>query len=142
MFDRLRGLFSRQNNSSPGYPDRIPALTPEEKSNIGTERDPLRGYEAAVERHETAMRADASGDPDTAIRLYEKSVADSFVGSHPYEALATLYERRHDHQSALQTTEAYVELARSGRMPRGAQRSADRKLPEFEARAKRHRSLM
>jgi hypothetical protein len=35
--------------------------------------------------------------------------------------------------------EAFTKLAASGKMPRGAQRSADRKLPEFEARIQRYR---
>jgi hypothetical protein len=35
--------------------------------------------------------------------------------------------------------EAFTELAASGKMPRGAQRSADRKLPDFEERIERLR---
>src|SRR3712207_7690176 len=40
---------------------------------------------------------------------------------------------------ALRVSEAFTKLAASGKMPRGAQRSANRKLPEFEARIQRYR---
>ena len=36
----------------------------------------------------------------------------------------------------------YLGLAASGTMPRGAQRRADRKVPEFEARAERYRGMI
>jgi hypothetical protein len=142
LFGRLRKIFGGKDEA-PSGDERfgLSTLDPEERQKIGTENDPLRGYEEAVERHHQAMEADRRGDPDTAISLYERSVAEGFVGSHPYEALARLHERRHDHEAALRATEAYVRLARSGLMPRGAQRSADRKLPDFEARAARYRRL-
>ena len=137
MFDRLRAIFGGET-PKPHEPSEF---FPQENTNIGTEDDPLHGYEAAVERHEAAVRADVSGDPETAIQLYERSVAENFVGSHPYEALASLHERRHNHAAALQVTEAYINLTHSGKMPRGAQLSANRKLPEFENRAERLRRL-
>ncbi len=133
MFDKLRSLFGGETPKSPEPSD----FFPQETNNIGTEDDPLHGYEAAVERHEAAVRADATGDPETAIQLYERSVAENFVGSHPYEALASLHERHHNHTAALQATEAYINLTHSGTLPRGAQLSANRKLSEFENRAER-----
>ncbi|MDQ4127283.1 MAG: hypothetical protein M3151_04940, partial [Actinomycetota bacterium] len=93
-------------------------------------------------RNEEAERAVYDGDPDRAIHLYETSVAEEFVGSHPYERLASLYERRRKPKDALRVCEAYLRLAASGKMPRGAQRSADRKLPEFEARIERYQSQL
>ncbi len=138
MFDRLRAIFG---GGAPN-PHEPSEFFPEENTNIGTEDDPLHGYEAAVERHEAAVHANANGDPETAIQLYERSVAENFVGSHPYEALASLQERRHNHTAALQATEAYISLTHSGKMPRGAQLSANRKLPEFENRAEKLRSLI
>jgi hypothetical protein len=93
-------------------------------------------------RHAEAERVGQNGDPEEAIRLYETSVAEGFVGSHPYERLASLYERRHDHEAALRVSEAFVQLAASGKMPRDAQRSADRKLPQVKARIERYRSLL
>lgn len=143
MFRRLRDIFGgRESGPEAREPSDRSILDPEEKARIGTDEDPLRGYEAAVERHEAAARADQNGDPEYAISLYEQSVAEGFVGSHPYEALALLYERRRSYTDALRVTESYIELAHSGRMPRGAQRSANRKLPEFEARAERYHRLI
>ena len=89
-----------------------------------------------------AARAEERGDVASAIRLYEASVAEEFVGAHPYERLAALRESRRNYAEALRVTETYISLAQSGRLPRGSQRSADRKLPEFEARAERYRGLM
>lgn len=89
-----------------------------------------------------AARVGERGDPERAIRLYEESVAEGFVGSHPYERLASLYERRRDPERALAASEAFLHLAASRTMPQGAQRSADRKLPAFEARAQRYRRLL
>lgn len=93
-----------------------------------------------MRRNEEAERAEQSGDPERAIALYEKSVAENFVGSHPYERLATIYERRRDHAEALRVCESFLRLADSGTMPRGAQRRADRKVPEIQARAERYRN--
>jgi len=139
---RLRGIFGGGRAASGPGSFGLSTLDPAEKEKIGTEEDPLRGYEAAVERHMEAAEAEKSGDPERAISLYERSVAEDFVGSQPYEMLAILHERRRNHAGALRVTERYIELAKSGKMPRGAQRSADRKLPEFEARARRYRRLL
>ncbi len=136
---RLRGIFGREQISPAEESASLFGLDEAERERIGTEDDPLRGFEAAMERHAHAERAEQSGDPEKAIRLYETSVAEGFVGSHPYERLASLYERRHDQGAALRVSEAFVQLAASGKMPKGAQRSADRKLPQFEARIQRYR---
>ncbi len=93
-----------------------------------------------MQRNEEAERAERNGDPQRAIALYEKSVAEGFVGSHPYERLASIYERRRDHTGALRACEAFLRLAASGTMPQGAQRRADRKTLEIQARAERHRN--
>jgi hypothetical protein len=132
---RLRGIFGGGGEAGASRP----LLDPEEQERIGTDKDPLRNFEEALLRNTEAQRAEERGDVGEATRLYEKSVADRFVGAHPYERLAALHEQRHDPASALRVTEAYIELAKSGQMPRGAQKSADRKLPEFEARAERYR---
>jgi hypothetical protein len=138
---RLRSIFGGGEPSArEGSP--LYGLDPEEREIIGTERDPLRGFEAGMARNEEAERAVHEGYPERAIELYEISVAEEFVGSHPYERLASLYERRRNPQAALRVCEAYTRLARGGKMPRGAQRSADRKLPEFEARIERYRRML
>jgi len=138
----LRGIFGRGETRPPGEPSNLFGLDPNERDRIGTEDDPLRGFEAAMERHIQAERSLQNGDLDEAIRLYEASVAEEFVGSHPYKRLSSLHERRHDYEEALQVSEAFLRLAASGKMPRGAQRSADRKRPWFEARIEHYRRLL
>ena len=138
----MRGIFGREETSPADYSAGLFGLDETERERIGTEDDPLRGFEAAMERHAEAERAERNGDPEKAIRLYEISISEEFVGSHPYERLASLHERRHDYRAALRVSEAYLQLAASGKMPRGAQRSADRKLPQFEARIERYRRLL
>jgi hypothetical protein len=135
---RLRGLFGgatrAPEESSPLY-----GLDEEERERIGTWEDPLLNFEAAMQRNEEAERAVQGGDAGRAVELFETSVGEAFVGSYPYERLASIYERRGNPAEALRVCQAFVRLAASGRMPRGAQRSADRKLPEFEARIERYR---
>ena len=139
---RLRGIFGGQQAPSTEESSPLFGLDPAERERIGTHDDPLQGFEAAMERHTEAVEAERSGDPEQAIRLYETSVAEGFVGSYPYERLASLYERRHNYAQALRVSEAFVQLAASGRMPRGSQRSADLKLRDFEARIERYRRLL
>jgi hypothetical protein len=128
--------------SGAGEPSPLYGLEEEERERIGTEEDPLRGFEAAMERNEEAERALQAGDTGRAIDLFERSVSERFVGSHPYERLASIYESRRDPAQALRVSETFTQLAASGKMPRGAQRSADRKLPEFEARIERYKSSL
>ena len=140
VFRRLRNMFggSERGDSSP---TPLYGLEEQEREKIGTEADPLLDFEAAMERNEEAERALQAGDTGRAIDLLEKSVSEGFVGSHPYERLASLYESRNPAE-ALRVCEAFTRLAASGKMPRGAQRSANRKLPEFEAHIERYnRSL-
>ena len=139
---RLRSIFGGEEPSPREGSSTLYGLDPEERERIGTEGDPLRGFEAGMARNEEAERAVHDGYPERAIELYETSVAEEFVGGHPYERLASLYERRRDPAQALRVCEAYLRLAASGKMPRGAQRSADRRLPEFEARIERYRRML
>jgi hypothetical protein len=138
---RLQNIFGGTPPST-GEPSPLYGLDEEERERIGTEEDPLRSFEAAMQRNEEAERAVLGGDPERAIQLYETSIAEEFVGSHPYERLASIYERRRNPAEALRVCEAFTKLAASGKMPRGAQRSADRKLPEFESRIERYRRLL
>jgi hypothetical protein len=135
---RLRSIFGGPDQPT-GEPSSLYGLEDEERARIGTEEDPLRNFEAAMQRNEEAESAVHNGDTERAINLYEISIREEFVGSHPYERLASIYESRHNFTEALRVSEAFTTLAASGKMPRGAQRSADRKLPEFEARIQRYR---
>ena len=140
VFRRLKNLFGGQTGSEDP-PQPLYGLDESEREQIGTEADPLLDFEAAMQRNEEAERALQAGDTGRAIDLLEKSVAEEFVGSHPYERLASIYESR-DPAEALRVCEAFTKLAASGKMPRGAQRSADRKLPDFEARIDRYRGSL
>ena len=135
---RLRGMFGG-GGRAPEEPSPLYGLEEEERERIGTEEDPLRNFEAAMRRNEDAERAVQNGDTGRAIELYEISVRETFVGSNPYERLASIYEGRRHPAEALRVCVAFTELAASGKMPRGAQRSADRKLPAFEAHIERYR---
>jgi hypothetical protein len=123
----------------PEQPSPLYGLGEKERERIGTQADPLRNFEAAMQRNEEAERAVQNGATDRAIELYETSIREEFVGSYPYERLASIYEGRRNLAQALRVCEAFTELAASGKMPRGAQRSADRRLPDFEARIERLR---
>jgi hypothetical protein len=140
VFRRLKSMFGGPEGSV-GEPSPLYGLEEQEREKIGTEADPLLDFEAAMQRNEEAERALQAGDTNRAIDLLEKSVSAGFVGSHPYERLASIYESRNPAE-ALRVCEAFTNLAASGKMPRGAQRSANRKLPEFEARIERYRSSL
>ncbi|MBA2693438.1 MAG: hypothetical protein H0U65_13270 [Rubrobacter sp.] len=136
----LQRLFrGGSRDSREKEPRKPPLLDEEELERIGTEEDLLRNYEEAAHRNFRAMEAEQNGDIELAVSLYEESVAEDFVEAHPYERLANLHERRGDYGEALRVTEKFIHLAKSGRLPKGSQRSADRRLPEFESRAVEYR---
>ena len=130
------------SDQAPEQTSPLYGLEEEEREKIGTAEDPLLDFEAAMRRNEDAERALQAGDTRRGIDLLEKSVSEGFVGSHPYERLASIYESGRNPADALRVSEAFTQLAVSGKMPRGAQRSADRKLPEFEARIERYKSSL
>lgn len=139
MFSRIKRFFgSDKDQAFPGGT----GLGVEGIEKVGTPEDPLHGYEEGLGRNLEAMEAEQGGDVGRAIELYERSVSEEFVDSHPYERLAGIYERRRNYEEALRVLEAYLRLARSGRLPRGAQRSADRRVEGIEARAGRYRGLL
>jgi hypothetical protein len=141
VFRRLKSMFGGPDRGTGG-PSPLYGLDEEERERIGTEEDPLRNFETAMRRNEKSERVLQSSDTERAIHLFERSVSEGFVGSHPYERLASIYESRRNPAEALRVCEAFMELAASGKMPRGAQRSADRKLPEFETRIGRYKSSL
>jgi hypothetical protein len=140
VFKLLKSMFGEPGESA-GEPSPLYGLGEQEREQIGTEADPLLDFEAAMQRNEEAERALQAGDTGRAVDLLEKSVSEKFVGSHPYERLASVYEGRNP-ADALRVCEAFTGLAASGKMPRGAQRSADRKLPEFQARIERYKRVL
>jgi hypothetical protein len=85
VFGRLKRIFGgggeahcREWRRSDGI------LSPNTQDGSGTERDPLHGYEAALERNLEAHRAEGRGDAKGAVRLYKKCVAEGFVGARPF----------------------------------------------------------
>ncbi|MGB3634137.1 MAG: hypothetical protein WA982_08865 [Rubrobacteraceae bacterium] len=139
VFERISRLFGSGGKSRAS---ETSGLGVEGIEKVGTPEDPLYGYEEALERNFSAMEAEQRGEVDYATELYEQSVDEGFMDSHSYERLAGLFEQRRNYGEALRVLEAYMRLARSGRMPRGAQRSADRRLPGMEARAGRYRKTL
>ncbi len=151
----MRGIFGRifggardaprnaPRDAPPADGDqRLSGLSADEFERIGTAEDPMRDYEEALERNFRGMEAEQRGDVSGAVSLYEQSIAGGFVDSHPYERLAGLHEQRREYGEALRVLESYARLAESGTMPRGAQRSAGRKMPEIQARIARYRRLV
>ena len=143
IFGRIFGGVRDASRDAPPVEESrgLSGLSAEVFEKIGTDEDPMRDYEEGLERNFRGMDAEQRGDVERAVTLYEQSVAGSFVDSHPYERLAGLYEQRRGYGEALRVLEAYVRLAGSGTMPRGAQRSADRKMPEMQVRITRYRKL-
>jgi hypothetical protein len=54
---RLRGIFGQGETPHERSSAELFGLDEAERERIGTEDDPLRGFEAAMERHEQAERA-------------------------------------------------------------------------------------
>lgn len=132
----FRRLFG--GGSKPaGRPSCVsePLLCRDELERIGTDDDLLKNYDRQAERNFRAMEAEQSGDLGTAEALYRENVEEEFVAASPYERLAGIYGLQGRSEEALCVTEAFIRLAKSGRLPRGSQRSADARLAEFEARA-------
>jgi hypothetical protein len=63
-----------------------------------------------VDRNLVGIELERAGAVDRAIALYEANVAESFIGSHPYERLRILYTKRHDYPNALRVCRAYLAL--------------------------------
>ncbi|MGF1473342.1 MAG: hypothetical protein ACFB50_16600 [Rubrobacteraceae bacterium] len=139
VFGKIKRLF-RPGGEQRGA--RSSSLGIDEIDKIGTAEDPLHGYEEGLERNLAAMDAEQRGEVDLAVALYEQSVKEGFVDSHPYERLASLYERRRSYGEALRVLEAYLQLVRGGNLPRGAQRSAEWRLNRIEAKTRYYRELL
>jgi hypothetical protein len=77
---RLRGIFGGPDRPT-GDPSSLYGLEDEERARIGTEDDPLRNFEAAMQRNEEAELAIHNGDTERAIKLYKISIREEFVGS-------------------------------------------------------------
>lgn len=63
-----------------------------------------------IERNNKAIEREKAGDIEEAIFLYEVSVADAFIGSHPYDRLRILYTRAKQYDEAIRVCRAYLAL--------------------------------
>ena len=64
-----------------------------------------------VDRNLRGKTLEKSDHIDEAIALYEKNIADEFIGSHPYERLRIIYTRRKDYSNAIRVCRAYLNLS-------------------------------
>lgn len=67
-------------------------------------------FSAMVDRNLTGIDLERAGAIDRAIALYEANVAESFIGSHPYERLRIIYTKQRDYPNALRVCRAYLAL--------------------------------
>ena len=86
VFERTKRLFVEEWRSSGSS-----GLGIKEIEKVGTPEDLLHGYEKALKRNFAAMKAERREEVDRTVVLYEQSVEEDFVESHPYERLAGLY---------------------------------------------------
>src|SRR5260370_31092002 len=92
--------------------------------------------EAQTARNLEALAAERAGNLEEAIALYERNVAESFVGDLPYGRLVAIYERRSAFEEAERTVlRAIAVFAASGRRTAQHRRAGARviknRLPAF-----------
>jgi hypothetical protein len=66
--------------------------------------------EAQTARNLEGLTAEQGGDLAAAIRLYERNVAEGFVGDLPYGRLVAIYERRGDLDAAERVLRRAIEV--------------------------------
>ena len=118
VFRRLKSMFGGPDRGTGG-PSPLYGLDEEERERIGTQEDPLRDFETAMQRNEEAERASQNGDTELAIQLYETSISEEFVGSQPYERLASIHERRDEYRKTLNRPDSLGGRARRARRTAG-----------------------
>jgi tetratricopeptide (TPR) repeat protein len=66
--------------------------------------------EAQTARNLEGLTAEAAGDLELAIALYERNVAEAFPGDLPYGRLVALYERRGSLDDAVRVLERAIQV--------------------------------
>jgi hypothetical protein len=66
--------------------------------------------EMLVARNNLGIAAEAAGDLLKAVFTYEVSVADEFLGTHPYDRLRIHYTRQRWYTDAVRVCRAYIAL--------------------------------
>jgi tetratricopeptide (TPR) repeat protein len=80
--------------------------------------------EAQTARNLEALAAEQSGEVERAIALYERNVAEGFVGDLPYGRLVMLYERRGALEEAERVLRRAIEVFEASRRRTAADRRA------------------
>jgi tetratricopeptide (TPR) repeat protein len=103
--------------------------------------------EAQTARNLEGLTAEAAGDPETAIALYERNVAEGFGADLPYGRLVALYERREAWDDAervlrraievFSSTEQNAMLRRTPQDRRATARVFKNRLSELQKKRKR-----
>ncbi len=62
-------------------------------------------------QNESARALDKEGKIEEAITIYEKSIADGFDGSQPYDRLATIYHERKMFDDEIRVINAFLNIA-------------------------------
>jgi len=63
-----------------------------------------------VERNNRGIEFEKNGNLESAIVIYEISVADCFFGTHPYDRLRIHYTKQRWYRDALRVCQAYIDL--------------------------------
>jgi hypothetical protein len=63
-----------------------------------------------VERNNRGIELEKNGNIESAIIIYEISVADDFFGTHPYDRLRIFYNKKKWYKDAIRVCQAYLDL--------------------------------
>src|SRR5260370_5881697 len=81
--------------------------------------------EAQTARNLEGISAEQAGQPELAIELYERNIAEGFAGDLPYGRLVAMYERR----GALDDAERGLRRGAAGLESRKPRRGRGRRAP-------------
>jgi tetratricopeptide (TPR) repeat protein len=97
--------------------------------------------EAQTARNLEGLSAEQAGDLELAIELYERNVAEGFVGDLPYGRLVAIYERRGAYGEAERVLERAIEVFESSRRRSPRDRRAAIRVFKNRLAAARKRSV-
>lgn len=85
-------------------------------------------FNVMFERNQEGKKLESDELIDEAIIVYEKNVADQFIGLHPYDRLRIIYTKQKDYNGAIRVCQSYINLPRSSKQ----QTSAEKKIKETQ----------
>lgn len=68
------------------------------------------GMEYLVGRNDRGIELENKKEIEAAIVIYELSVGDAFLGTHPYDRLRIIYGKRRWYKDAIRVCRAYLDL--------------------------------